>query len=207
MLCWFLLYNNVNQPQVYIYPLPLEPSSHTPHPTPLGHHRTLELRARVQSSLCYIAASHQLSISHMVMYTCQCYYLNSCHPLLPPLCPQVHSLHISSLSLEIGSFPCAVFNCVWLFATPWTGAPHAPLSMGLSRQEYWSRLPFPTPGGLPDPGIKPTSLTSPELAWRFFTTVLPNRFISAIFLDSIYICINPQYLVFFLTYFTLYNGL
>ena len=44
---------------------------------------------------------------------------------------------------------------VWLFATPWTIAHQAPLSMGFSRQEYWSGLPFPSPGDLPDPGIEP----------------------------------------------------
>ena len=43
------------------------------------------------------------------------------------------------------------------FATPWTVAYQAPLSMGFSRQEYWSGLPFPSPGDLPDPGIKPGS--------------------------------------------------
>ena len=46
----------------------------------------------------------------------------------------------------------------------------APLSMGFSRQEYWSGLPCPPPGGLPHPGIEPVSLMSPELAGRFFTT-------------------------------------
>ena len=44
-----------------------------------------------------------------------------------------------------------------LFATPWTVAHQAPLSMGFSRQEYWSGLPFPSPGDLPDPGIEPRS--------------------------------------------------
>ena len=48
---------------------------------------------------------------------------------------------------------------VRLFATPWTVAYQAPLSMGFSRQEYWSGLPFPSPGDLPDPGIEPTSPT------------------------------------------------
>ena len=47
---------------------------------------------------------------------------------------------------------------VQFFATPWTVACQAPLSMGFSRQEYWSGLPFPSLGGLPDPGIKPRSL-------------------------------------------------
>ncbi|ELR59374.1 hypothetical protein M91_12867, partial [Bos mutus] len=46
----------------------------------------------------------------------------------------------------------------------------APLSMGFSRQEYWSGLPCPLPGDLPNSGIDPTSLTSPVLASEFFTT-------------------------------------
>ena len=48
---------------------------------------------------------------------------------------------------------------VRLFATPWTAAHQAPPSMGFSRQEYWSGLPFPSPGDLPDPGIDPRSPT------------------------------------------------
>ena len=55
--------------------------------------------------------------------------------------------------------------------TLWTIARQAPLSIGFSRQEYWSGLPCPPPaGGLPDPGIVPTSLMSPALAGRFSTT-------------------------------------
>ena len=46
---------------------------------------------------------------------------------------------------------------VRLFATPWTVTYQAPLSMEFSRQEYWSGLPFPSPGDLPDPGIEPRS--------------------------------------------------
>ena len=48
---------------------------------------------------------------------------------------------------------------IWLFATPWTVAYQAPKSMEFSRQEYWSGLPFPSPGDLPDPGIEPGSPT------------------------------------------------
>ena len=48
-------------------------------------------------------------------------------------------------------------SLVPLFATAWTVAYQAPLSMGFSRQEYWNRLPFPSPGDLPNPGIKPRS--------------------------------------------------
>ena len=58
---------------------------------------------------------------------------------------------------------------VRLFATPWTAAHQAPLSMGFPRQEYWSGLPFPSPEDLPDPGIEPTSPAPPTLAGRFFT--------------------------------------
>ena len=63
------------------------------------------------------------------------------------------------------------FSHVRLFATPWTVALQAPLSMGFSRQEYWSGLPLPPPGDLPNPGIQPTSLKSPTLAGGFFTTI------------------------------------
>ena len=59
---------------------------------------------------------------------------------------------------------------VRLCVTPWTVAHQAPLSMGFSRQEYCSGLPFPSPGDLPDPGIKLTSPVSPALVGRFFTT-------------------------------------
>ena len=60
-------------------------------------------------------------------------------------------------------------------ATPWATALQAPLSMEFSRQEYWSGLPFPTPGILPDPGIERTSLVSPALAGRLFTVASPGK--------------------------------
>ena len=53
---------------------------------------------------------------------------------------------------------------------PMDCSPQGPLSVGFSSQEYWSRLPCPPPGDLPNPGIKPTSLMSPPLAGGFFTT-------------------------------------
>ena len=55
------------------------------------------------------------------------------------------------------------FSHVWLFATLWTVACQAPLSVGFSRWEYWSGLPRPPPWGFPDPGIKPRSPASPAL--------------------------------------------
>ena len=62
------------------------------------------------------------------------------------------------------------FSCVQLYVILWTLALQAPLSMGYCRQEYWSGLSCPPPGDLPDPGIEPSSLTSPALAGRFLTT-------------------------------------
>ena len=62
------------------------------------------------------------------------------------------------------------FSHTYLFATPWTVARQAPLSLGFSRQEYWSGLPFPPPGDLPDPGIELVSPMSPASAGGFFTT-------------------------------------
>ena len=56
-----------------------------------------------------------------------------------------------------------------LFMTPRTVVHQAPLSMGFSRQEYWSGLPFPPPAGLPNPGTEPTSPASPALAGGVFT--------------------------------------
>ena len=62
---------------------------------------------------------------------------------------------------------------IWLFANPWTAARQVPLSLGLSRQEYWSGLPFPTPEDPPDAGIEPMSSVSP--ADRFFTAESPRK--------------------------------
>ena len=60
-----------------------------------------------------------------------------------------------------------------ILCNPWTVAHQTPLSMGFSRQEYWSGLPFSSPGDLSDPGTEPASFASPSLAGRFFTTEPP----------------------------------
>ena len=62
------------------------------------------------------------------------------------------------------------FSHVRLFVIPWTVAHQAPLSMGFSRQEYWSGLPYLRLGDLPNSGNEPPSLMSPALAGGFFTT-------------------------------------
>ena len=75
-------------------------------------------------------------------------------------------------------------SCVWPFATSWMVTHQTPLSMGFSRQENWSGLPFPLPEDLPDPGIEPTTLISPALAGGFFTTE-PAQFSSVQFSRSV----------------------
>ena len=76
-----------------------------------------------------------------------------------------------------------LLRLIWLFAAPWTLACQAPLSMGFFRQEYSSGLPSPSPGDLPNPGIKLASLASPTWEGRFFycwatwETIYINRYI------------------------------
>ena len=68
-----------------------------------------------------------------------------------------------------------LLSCVQLFGTLWTVTCQAPLSIGFSRQEYWSELPFPATRDHTDPEIEPTSLASPALAGGFFTTEPPGK--------------------------------
>ena len=78
----------------------------------------------------------------------------------PGIEPGSPALQADSLPTELQGKPkvkAKSLSLVRLFATPWTVAHHAPPYMGFSRQEYWSASPFPSPGGLPDPGIKPRS--------------------------------------------------
>ena len=99
MLCWFLLFDKVNQLYLYTWPPSLEPPSHPWRPS----------RSTRLSSLCYAAACHQLSILHMYIqgykgYTCQCFSLHLSHFLLPLFCPQVIlCVCISFPVLQIGS--------------------------------------------------------------------------------------------------------
>ena len=68
--------------------------------------------------------------------------------------------------------PMKLLSRVQLFAIPWTVASQAPLSMEFSRQEYWSGLPFPSPGDRPNPGIKPRS---PALQADALPSELPGK--------------------------------
>ena len=106
----------------------------------------------------------------------------------PPARPQTHGFRICILTWSSGdsqphtTYPqssifkvdtaCACeLSHVRLFVTPWTAANQAPLSLELSRQEYWSGLPCPPSRNLLNPGYKPASLVSPALAGGFLTTV------------------------------------
>ena len=81
------------------------------------------------------------------------------------------------------SFLRSHFSRARLFASLWMVACQAPLSVGFSRQEYWSGLPCPPPGDLPDPGIKPMSLLSLALAGRFFITSTTEETLQGSFLE------------------------
>ena len=157
----------MNQPQGYTCSPHSEPLSHLrPCPTPLDSSRELSLGA-----LLHVSVLLWWSISHMVIYMFQCYSLKSSHPRLLPLSPKVCSLHLCLLCCPACRIAGTIFlnfiymcvvvvyslSHVQLFSTPWTVAHQAPLSMGFPRQDYFSGLPFPPPGDLPDPGIKFTS--------------------------------------------------
>ena len=113
---------------------------------------------------CYISKGYQLSSWRIVVKQ-------------PP-----GALHLwGALELYV---PCPIpfhkgcaqlFTHVWSFATPWVIACQAPLSMGFSKQEYWSGLPFPAPADLLDPEIKSKPLLSPVLAGAFSTTEPPGK--------------------------------
>jgi len=90
---------------------------------------------------------------------------------LPHVCQWANSqnvrIHINWKWLSLSRVP--------LFTTPWTVALQAPRSIGFPRQEYWSVLPFPSPGDLPDPGIEPETSVSPPLVGGFYTNAEAPR--------------------------------
>ena len=97
------------------------------------------------------------------------------------------ALHSFNLKIYMYQNVCvsSCCSCVWLFVTPWTVDCQAPLSMGSSKQQYWSRLPFPSAGGLPYPGILFLALTG-----RFVTTAPPAKPIPSICV-YMYLVKNP----------------
>ena len=83
---------------------------------------------------------------------------------------------------------CSVTQLCLTFCYPMDLICQAPQSMEFSRQEYWCRLPFPTPGDLLDPGIEHTSPESPALAGRFFSTEPPGKPMLCIH-EQLYVCL------------------
>ena len=132
---------------------------------------------------CWVASTQKghsdkaqsLSFLHnedkIIWLVCHCVGLSPPLSLFFPLTfslPLPRSIsHLSSPYFIACMLSC--FSHVQLFVTPWTVALQAPLTVGFSRQDYWSGLPCPLPGDLPDPGIEPASLVSPALAGRFFS--------------------------------------
>ena len=94
--------------------------------------------------------------------------------IIPTITTSCHSMQAGPYQGHCGIWryciPAQSLSCVWLSVTPWAVAHQAPLSMGFSRQEYWSGLPCPSLENLPHSGIEPTSPASPSLAHGFFTT-------------------------------------
>ena len=112
----------------------------SPHLTPLPQQHSLYLRA-IRTGICQFQENHVISLD----FTFPCI---SAQPILKYHCP------LCILSC---------FSSARLFATYWTVARQAPLSVGFSRQEYYSGLPCPPPGDLTNPGIEPRSPVAPAL--------------------------------------------
>ena len=81
-------------------------------------------------------------------------------------------IHTNGILLSHKKNEVKWLSCVWAFVIPWTVAYQAPPSMGFSRQEHWSGLPFPSPGDLPNPGIEPVS---PALQADALPSELPGK--------------------------------
>ena len=158
MLCWFLPYNNMNQPKVYNSPPPFVTLSFpTPHLNPLHCHRVPGWAPCIiqQFPYSYLFSSRQC----IYFNAATAKSLQSCPTLCDPIdgslpdSPIPGILQARTLEWVAISFSNAwkwkmkvkSLSCVRLLATPWTAAYQAPLSMGFAGQEYWSELPLPSP--------------------------------------------------------------
>ena len=121
--------------QTHVYQIsdPIQPSRPLLSPSPpafyLSHHQGL---------FQWVSSSHQIGVSASAS-----------------VLPKVSIVNV--IRKRTNKNKVKLLRCVQLFATLWTVAYQGPPSMGFSRQEYWSGLPFPSPGDLPDPGTKPGS--------------------------------------------------
>ena len=134
------------------------------------------LSAVVKDGMCSMHRSeeHQIEFversyikKSLAILKCFCWLHYFCLHSIQTSLPGLVSLQITQCAQSLSRLQ--------LFVTPWTAPHQAPLSMWLSRQGYWSRLPFPPPGDLADPRIKLVSPVSPAPAGRLFTTVPPGK--------------------------------
>ena len=125
----------------------------------------LQLLSQQPNRLHLNIGDHQLRINyHIYIYVCVCICTYRYTYVV------IYEPHSNQKLKTCNVCMLSCFSHVQLFASLWTEAYQAPLSMGLSRKGYWSGLPCPPPGDLPDPGIFPTSLMSLALAGGFFIT-------------------------------------
>ena len=118
------------------------------------------LRGKFIAIQSYLKKHEKSQIGNLTLHLMQCGLLQRWSEDLAVMHGIVFCLYFTLRVLQF--LEVKSLSCVRLFATPWTVAYQASLSMGFSRQEYWSGLPFPSPGDLPDPGIKPRSPTLQE---------------------------------------------
>ena len=119
---------------------------------------------------------HRISQARIVEWVVISFTMGSSQPRIKPglLLWQADSLPMSHLgTVKMGCAVLSHFRLVRLFTTQWTIALHDPLSMRFSGQEYWSGLPCPHPGDLPNPGIELISVRPSALVGGFFTTSTP----------------------------------
>ena len=134
----FAIHSHESAMGVHVFPILNLP----PHPIPQGHPSAPTL-----STLSHASNLDWRSVSHMIIYMFQCYSLKSSHPHFLLQSPKDCSLPLSFAVSHIGSLLLLLsrFSHVRLRATPETAAHQASLSLGFSRQEHWSGLPFPSP--------------------------------------------------------------
>ena len=135
--------------QILIYPFKKETEILTTLVNIL-HLLSCSIRIWTQAIQLQISDGHSYAVL-LAMFYLNCYVVNVIMHMSKRVCVCV------CVCERTHACVCA-FSIVWLFATPWTIACQAPLSMEFSRLEYWCGLPFPSPGDLPDPGIELVSL-------------------------------------------------
>ena len=111
MSCWFLVYNNVNQPEVYLYHLRLQPLSHPPHPTP-----TPQVITKHKAGLPVLCSSFSLPIYSTHGSVQMSMLFSQFVPMLPLMCSQVHSLHLHLCSYTSDRFIHINFSRFHIYA-------------------------------------------------------------------------------------------